>query len=315
MAEPISTPFGTFVQTPSGEFQPYASTPFGTFTQGAGGQWQAYSPPSTTGGTTGTATDQHTCPPGMEWDQETNSCVPMGFIAQRQAQRDQQQQQQKALEDQQKLFEQQKKLFEQQAAETRRAAQESAKGTIAALLADYGLSSLTDWIWGEITKGDITSTPALVQLIRKRPEYAARFPGMAQRISSGFNAISEQAYIDLEQSYRQTLRSAGLPTGFYDDPTDFGALIGGDVSVAEVAQRIKNGYQAVAQSNPQVINEMKRLYGIDESGLAAYFLDPQRATPILMRQAQAAQIGAQATTQAQMELSQTQAEQIGRAHV
>lgn len=316
MAEPIQTPFGTFVETSPGNFQPYASTAFGNFVQQPGGQWQVYTPPAATTPATGAGqsggTQTQQCPEGYEFDQETQSCVPLGFIAERARQRESDQ---RRTDEQRRRDEANRMADERMAAETRRQRQESARAIIGDLLQGYGLGSLTDWIYGEITKGDITNTSALVQMIRKRPEYATRFPGMAKRSSAGFNAISEQEYIQLEQSYRQTLRAAGLPVGFYDDQGDFGDLIGGDVSVAELSSRVNEGYRAVAQSNPQVITEMKRLYGIDDSGLAAYFLDPQRATPILLRQAQAAQIAGQATLQAGMEITAGQAEQLAVAGI
>ena len=317
MAEPINTPFGTFIETSPGNFQAYASTAFGNFVQQPGGQWQAYTPPAATtpatgAGQAGETTQTQDCPPGYEFDQETQSCVPLGFIAERARQREADE---RTRNEQQRKDEAARLAREQMAEESRRERQESARAIIGDLLASYGLSSLTDYIYGEITKGDITNTSALVQMIRKRPEYAARFPGVAKRAAAGFNAISEQEYIDLEQSYRRTLRAAGLPAGFYDNQDDFANLIGGDVSPAEVGQRIQQGYQAVAQANPQVINEMRRLYGVDDSALAAYFLDPERATPILLRQAQAAQIAGQATLQAGREISAAQAEELAVAGV
>lgn len=299
--------FGKFVKTESGEYKPYVSSQLGNFVQEKSGNWQFYDPdsPSRSSSTPPGSSSSGQCPPGKVKDPVEGDCVTPAELRRRKAAREQ--------EETETSSDMQMQM--QMREEMRRERQESAKAIIGDLLASYGLSSLTDYIYSEITKGDITNTSALVQLIRKRPEYAARFPGMAKRAAAGFNAISEQEYIDLEQSYRRTLRAAGLPAGFYDDQGDFGNLIGGDVSVAEVGQRIQQGYQAVAQANPQVINEMRRLYGVDDSALAAYFLDPERATPILLRQAQAAQIAGQATLQAGREISAAQAEELAIAGV
>lgn len=207
-------------------------------------------------------------------------------------------------------------LVESETGGARRAEQrESAKAIIQNLLAEYGLESLTDFVNNLITTEDIISGDVILGRIRQTEQYRARFAGNIARRSAGFNVLSEAQYVALENSYRQTLRASGLPTGFYDAPDDFTALIGGDVSVAELSSRINEGYLAVQQSNPQVINEMRRLYGVDDSMLAAYFLDPAKATPMLLRQARAAQIASEATLQAEQQIQAATAEELAVAGV
>ena len=60
---------------------------------------------------------------------------------------------------------------------------------------------------------------------------------------------------------------------------------------------------------------MRRLYGVDDSMLAAYFLDPAKATPMLLRQANAAQIAAEGTLQAEQQISAMTAEELAVAGV
>jgi hypothetical protein len=55
---------------------------------------------------------------------------------------------------------------------------------------------------------------------------------------------------------------------------------------------------------------MQELYGVNEAGLAAYFLDPERAAPILTRQAEAAKIAARAKEQGGIQLEFATAEEI-----
>jgi len=196
-----------------------------------------------------------------------------------------------------------------------RAARESAMDVISRRLEAYGLSSLSQFIWKLITEENITSEYALVERIRETDQYKQRFPAMQMRRNRNLNAISEQDYINLENAYRETMRIAGLPRNLFDTPEDFTSLISGDVSAAEVKTRITQGYQAVAEADPQVIREMKRLYGVDDGMLAAYFLDPERTTPILLRQAQAAQIAGQATLQAEMQIGAATAEQLAIAGI
>lgn len=193
--------------------------------------------------------------------------------------------------------------------------QQSAYDIIQQLLTSYGLPELGGFVQNIVFGENVVDGNVIVGRIRQTPQYQRRFAGNIARRQAGYNVLSEQEYIGLENTYRQTLRAAGLPAGFYDQSDDFNAFIGGDVSPSELNQRVQQGYQAVKNADPQVVSEMRRLYGVDDSQLAAYFLDPQRATPILLRQAEAAQIASQATTQAQMELTATQAEQLATAGV
>ena len=188
--------------------------------------------------------------------------------------------------------------------------QQSAYDIIAQTLAGYGLTELSGFVTNLVFKENILNENIIYGRIKETPEYARRFAGNEARRKAGFNVLSETAYIDQENTYRQLLRTAGLPAGFYDSNEDFTAFIAGDVSPSELNTRINDGYNAVKNSDPQVIAEMQRLYGVDDSQLAAYFLDPVKATPILLRQAQASQISAQATRQAGTEITAQQAEQL-----
>jgi hypothetical protein len=204
---------------------------------------------------------------------------------------------------------------EDRTAQQRAEQRESSKAVIQNLLTEYGLGNLTDFVNDLITKEDIISGDVILGRIRQTEQYKTRFAGNAARRSAGFNALSEAQYIALENSYRQVMRASGLPTGFYDGSDDFNTLIGGDVSVAELSSRVNEGYLAVQQANPQVITEMRRLYGVDDSMLAAYFLDPAKATPMLLRQARSAQIASEATLQAQREISAATAEELAVAGI
>jgi hypothetical protein len=188
--------------------------------------------------------------------------------------------------------------------------QQSAYDVIAKLLAGYGLSELSGFVNDLVFKENVLNTDIIYGRVKETAEYAKRFAGNEARRRAGFNVLSEEAYIGQENTYRQLLRTAGLPAGFYDSNEDFTAFISGDVSPSELNTRINDGYNAVKNSDPQVIAEMQRLYGVDDSQLAAYFLDPVKATPILVRQAQASQISAQATRQANAQITAQQAEQL-----
>lgn len=190
-----------------------------------------------------------------------------------------------------------------------------AKQIIRNSLARYGLESLADQAWELRTRGLISAKPSVDEVgdaLRDTKEFKERFPANAARVARGLPELSVSEYIGLERAYSSQMRGSGLPAGFYDDPKDFQRLIEGDVSVAEVQTRINEGFRAVSEANPQVIAQMKELYGVDEAGLAAYFLDPERATPVLQRQAQAAQRASEAARQAGIQLTAQAAEGLVR---
>jgi len=156
--------FGKYVAAPGGGYLPYVQTEqFGGFVQTGEGQFVSYNPAATPppsgtpGGTTGGETGTTQCGPGEEYDPETKACVPIGFVASRQAERDRSARQQEMLTQQQKLLEQQKLFTEQQKAAALQEKKESARGILGAMLADFGLDSLTGMVYGLI-EGGLTNT-------------------------------------------------------------------------------------------------------------------------------------------------------------
>lgn len=190
----------------------------------------------------------------------------------------------------------------------------SARDIIEETLNRYGLSSLRNFVTDMVFKQNVVDPNILVGRIREQPEYQQRFAGNAARRQAGLNALSEGEYIALENQYRNLFRNSGLPAGFYTDKETTDMLISNDVSIAEVAERVNQGYEAIANADPEVISEMRRLYGVGDGDLAAYFLDPDKATPLLLRQARTAQIAGEAR-QAGVEITGTIGEELARAGV
>jgi hypothetical protein len=146
-----------------------------------------------------------------------------------------------------------------------------------------------------------------------------RFAGNKILREQGKTEYSYSSYVALEQELQEDLRNSGFPPGFYDDPQSIARFIGGEVSRAELRDRAQAAYAVVRQADPNTVAELKNLYGVNEGELAAYFLDPTKAMDAmgkrltgqdLIRRVQAAQIGAQARTQAGMGLSAQEAEQL-----
>lgn len=187
-----------------------------------------------------------------------------------------------------------------------------ARNTIKSVLASYGLDALSDVLWSNYTGGlvDVTNPQALIYSIRNEPAYKERFKANDARVKAGLPELSPAEYIGLEDQYKQVVRSNGLPTGFYDTADDITKLIAGDVSPSEFQSRITNGYNAVANADPEVRRQMQDLYGISEAGLAAYFLDPTRGEPLLQQQAQAAKIAARGLESGGIQLTKATAEEL-----
>lgn len=162
------------------------------------------------------------------------------------------------------------------------------------LFNSYGLGSLAPKIYSYIKNGYSADTISI--LLQQTTEYKQRFAGNEARKSAGLPVLSPSEYLATEASYRQIMESAGLPSGFYDQPSDFTTWIGKNVSPTEIQSRVDLATQATTLSNPsyrQALNQM----GISDSQLTAYFLDPTRALPTLQKSAATAAIGAEALQQ------------------
>ena len=181
-----------------------------------------------------------------------------------------------------------------------------------ALLNRVGLTELEGAVQGVITGGtvDLNDPNAIVFALRDQPAYQRRFAANTARAKKGLPELDPSTYVGLEEQYRQLMQSNGLPTGFYDQQEDFQKLIEGDVSPQELQSRIQQGYRRVRDADPEVRRQMRELYGVDDNALTAYFLDPERAQPLLERQARAAEIAARGREQAFMQLTATQAEEL-----
>ena len=195
-----------------------------------------------------------------------------------------------------------------------------ARSSMNAVLANYGLSDLADYVYNEIIVKEtvnLNNPDAIIFAIREQPAYQKRFSANKERVKNGFDELDPASYIALEDQYRATLSANGMPVSFYDSKDDFDAMIGGSVSNAELQSRIQDGYRAVQDADPEVKRQMRELYGVSEGDLAAYFIDPNRMKPLLVaadykRQAEAAKIAARGLELAGIQLTGGLAEDLAR---
>lgn len=185
----------------------------------------------------------------------------------------------------------------------------SGRAVLESMLNEWGLGGLAGWAWQKVTQG--VSNEQLVVELRQTAEYKQRFQGLAARQKKGLPAISEAAYLAYENQARQVMRAYGLPPGFYDQPEDFANYIAEDVSIAELNERIQTASDLYLTEPPETRAEFTRLFGMSPGDGIAYFLDPDRALPVLQTRMRNAQIAGTASRMGIGSLSEAEAGRIG----
>lgn len=153
---------------------------------------------------------------------------------------------------------------------------------------DYGLGSLAPKILEYVQQGYGADTISI--LLQRTDEYKRRFAANEARRAAGMSVLSPQEYIQTENAYRQIMRNAGLPSGFYDSQDDFTNFLSKDVSPTELKARVDVAATATVNADPFTKAALSQM-GIGGSEVTAYFLDPTRAMPIIQKAAATAQIG------------------------
>lgn len=174
------------------------------------------------------------------------------------------------------------------------------------LFDSYGLGSLADKIYSYVKNGESADTISIQ--LQDTPEYKQRFAGNELRKANGLPVLSPADYLATESSYKQIMAAAGMPSGFYDQNSDFNNWIGKNISPSEIQNRVDMATQATILSNPDYRKALNQM-GIDDAHLTAYFLDTDRALPYLQKAAATAQIGAEALRN-NLQFDQSYAEQL-----
>jgi len=168
------------------------------------------------------------------------------------------------------------------------------------LFRSYGLEGLAGEI-ADYMKQGFTSGEALIKL-KTNPNgaYAKRFAGNFARVKNGLNVISEAEYINLENSYANTLKAYGLGNmvslNREDNYKKFADYIAGDISASEFKDRVDTVVTRVQNSDPTIKATLKAFYPeITDADLVGYFLNPKENLPKLQEKVTASEIGAAAT--------------------
>ena len=158
-----------------------------------------------------------------------------------------------------------------------------------AMIDSYGMGEL----WGGVDKllrAGYTDFDTINMMLSQdkayQDSYYKRFPAVKTlremnpgRIAQGLPPIAEptaKGYVELEKAYRQAL--TGLPSGTFGGSDDIANWIVKDVSATEVADRVTAAKNYVYYSaNGTIKTQLRKLYGMTDSEMAAYVLSPDRA--------------------------------------
>jgi hypothetical protein len=160
---------------------------------------------------------------------------------------------------------------------------------LVSLFSQWGLADLAPEILKYIQAG---YSPDTIQLeLRSSQAYKKRFSANEARVKAGMPALAPNEYIAVEDSIRQVMHEAGLPTGFYDSPDDFTKFIADDVSASEIKTRVDGAREFIYQF-PDAKTFLDEWYqsGKTEGDAIATILDPKRALPLTEQRLRAAEL-------------------------
>lgn len=200
------------------------------------------------------------------------------------------------------------KQYAQQQAEAEKQAQIQRQSIIATLtdrFTKYNLTGLIPTIKRLAQDGATEST--ITFALQDTEDYKRRFRANDERLKKGLSVLSPAEYLNIEDSYRQILRSYGLSQ--FDNDEYVSQFLSNDMSPAELSNRVVTAVQRVRNADPAISKTLKDYYGIGNSDLVAYVLDPNQQFQKIERQVAAAEIGTAARVQG-LEAGAAVAEQL-----
>ena len=146
-------------------------------------------------------------------------------------------------------------------------------------------------------KFDTTTNPATGRPLNE--PYTIRFAGNAARVKQGLNAYTEEEYLNIENSYADTLRRNNLTNLLSTDPEQntkrFAGYMEKGLSATEFSNRIDTFFERVQNMDPNIKNQFTSYFpGINNTDIVSYLADPENTMPVLRNKITAAEIGASA---------------------
>ena len=198
---------------------------------------------------------------------------------------------------------------------------------LASWMNSIGLSSLfsyennkpSGWLWEQVKNG-VTSDAELLVTLQDQPEFQQRFPIIAEQQAEAAKGnfvgtvMTPEDVLLYEQEVKTIMRTAGLPSTFYDEPEDFVDLMRAGVNPVDVGKRINESFEVIQNAPSEVRDMFDEYFGVGqgESALAAYVLDPDMVTDRLERQRNMAFAGA-VGARYDIELTKAMAEDVATA--
>ena len=166
-------------------------------------------------------------------------------------------------------------------------ADSGARAIIQQALAAYGLEGLAGWAWTLHKEGQDINM--ILAQLPKQPEFIARYPAYEFLAQQG-RAISVQQYRAYEDQVIADLRRYGVPQGMYDTPAAIGNLLKADVSAVEVGERLQLAARAAYSAPIEVREALRDRYGVQDGDMVGFYLDPEKALPLLDARYKAAEV-------------------------
>jgi hypothetical protein len=147
----------------------------------------------------------------------------------------------------------------------------------------WGLTQLAPFVWDQISAtGDMKGAATVVSMVRQTPEYAARFPGNAQKIAAGQTPIDETTYDNTVNGMLGAAQNFGVPTSGLT-PQFLGNLIANNNTVSDFTNRVQYGY-ALANSADANVKQALAANGVTPGATALYYLDPKMGMDAIYKQ-------------------------------
>lgn len=187
-----------------------------------------------------------------------------------------------------------------------------ARDVLRSYLAYLGLPAEEGWVLDQIIQG--RSEDAIKLDLVRRPAFQARFPDYQAHVDRG-QAMTVDEMIAYEKAVGGMMHQYGMPGYMYDSPDDFAAWRGGQVSIAEMQQRLEKARAGWLTAPPEEKAYLERTYGLDDAGGTAFWFDPDRALPHLERAVGESLAAGAATRSGFGQLDQPQAGRIAELGV
>lgn len=172
------------------------------------------------------------------------------------------------------------------------------------LLNRYGLGGLSNWLSAAVIRG--WSEEEIKLKLWDTPEFRNRFPGIFIRITKGRPPMTVDEYMEYEE--RSRLMTAAI--GYRITNDEITQLIGSDVALPELEERVSLAATAVYDSDNETTHELGRLWGITNNEMMRYWLDPTKELPRLQQQYKMAEIAGQFRRASWGEITETQAKRL-----